>query len=286
MDIELHEGPEDFRERVGPFLRARESLHTLHLGILNRMTGADAPPPEAPALFLSVQSGDDVTGFAMRTPPHKLLLSDLPPAVAAELAPVIYGDDPGVPAVLAERDTAAAFAEAWSTRSGLPWTWGMAQALHELTELRAPDPVEGWARVAGPEDSATVVLWTRAFEREAMANVATPDTALQRKIREGQVVLWMRGDEPVSMAGCAARTRRCGRVGPVYTPPTWRGRGFGTAATAAMTLRLLDGGATSTVLYTDLANSTSNKIYHALGYRVIQTLADVHLSHVPGGPST
>jgi predicted GNAT family acetyltransferase len=59
------------------------------------------------------------------------------------------------------------------------------------------------------------------------------------------------------------------RVGPVYTPPEHRGRGYGSAVTAAATRSILAEGAVP-VLFTDLANPTSNKIYRALGYRPVE----------------
>ncbi len=64
------------------------------------------------------------------------------------------------------------------------------------------------------------------------------------------------------------------RVGPVYTPPAQRGHGYGSAATAAATGDVLAEGATP-VLYTDLANATSNKIYQRLGYYPVEDRAHV-----------
>jgi predicted GNAT family acetyltransferase len=55
------------------------------------------------------------------------------------------------------------------------------------------------------------------------------------------------------------------RIGPVYTPPRFRGHGYGSAVTAATTRDVLAEGAVA-CLFTDLGNPTSNKIYQALGY--------------------
>jgi len=60
------------------------------------------------------------------------------------------------------------------------------------------------------------------------------------------------------------------RVGPVYTPPEWRGRGYAGAATAAVSQAAVDAGVREVVLYTDLANSTSNALYQRLGYRPVE----------------
>ena len=79
-------------------------------------------------------------------------------------------------------------------------------------------------------------------------------------------LLWEDG-EPVSVAGYGGPTPNGIRIAPVYTPPPLRGRGYGSAVTAALSSRLLASGRRFCFLYTDLANPTSNKIYVAIGYR-------------------
>ena len=58
------------------------------------------------------------------------------------------------------------------------------------------------------------------------------------------------------------------RVGPVYTPPEHRRHGFGGAVTGALSQLLLDRGA-RVMLYADAANPTSNSVYRALGYELV-----------------
>jgi predicted GNAT family acetyltransferase len=77
----------------------------------------------------------------------------------------------------------------------------------------------------------------------------------------------------VSLAGRNRAAAGQARIGPVYTPPDLRGRGFGAAATAAVTQAALDDGAEGAVLFTDLANPTSNTLYQRLGYRPISDWA-------------
>jgi predicted GNAT family acetyltransferase len=57
-------------------------------------------------------------------------------------------------------------------------------------------------------------------------------------------------------------------------PSTPRRPNGATAATAAATREILDKGAIP-VLFTDLANPTSNKIYQAMGYRPVEDCAHV-----------
>ena len=58
------------------------------------------------------------------------------------------------------------------------------------------------------------------------------------------------------------------RIGPVYTPPEQRRKGYAGAAVAQVSQLFLDAGA-RVCLYTDQANPTSNGIYQALGYGAV-----------------
>lgn len=79
--------------------------------------------------------------------------------------------------------------------------------------------------------------------------------------------LWRDEDTVVSLAGVSAPAAGVARVGPVYTPPAYRRRGYGAAVTAKATAAALSAGAHYVVLYTDLANPTSNSIYQRIGYK-------------------
>ena len=79
-------------------------------------------------------------------------------------------------------------------------------------------------------------------------------------------VIWEDGG-PVSLAGFGGTTPHGTRIGPVYTPPEHRGRGYGSAVTAAVTAERLAAGRRFCFLYTDLSNPISNRIYVAMGYR-------------------
>jgi predicted GNAT family acetyltransferase len=71
------------------------------------------------------------------------------------------------------------------------------------------------------------------------------------------------------MAGASRLIARSVRVAPVYTPPGLRGHGYAGAATAAVSQAALDAGADEVLLFTDLANPTSNALYQRLGYRPV-----------------
>jgi predicted GNAT family acetyltransferase len=75
--------------------------------------------------------------------------------------------------------------------------------------------------------------------------------------------------KPVALAGATPLIAGSVRVAPVYTPPELRGHGYAGAATAAVSQAAIDAGADEVLLFTDLANPTSNGLYQRLGYRPV-----------------
>lgn len=110
--------------------------------------------------------------------------------------------------------------------------------------------------------------------REAEHNLIL-GLALDRRLAEahGGVMLWEDAlperTEPVSLAAFGGATPNGIRIGPVYTPPDRRGRGYASALTAELTASLLAGGRRFCFLFTNLANPTSNSIYQQVGYRPV-----------------
>jgi predicted GNAT family acetyltransferase len=78
---------------------------------------------------------------------------------------------------------------------------------------------------------------------------------------------WETSGEAVAMAALTREVAGVVRVGEVYTPPAHRRRGYGGAVTTAVSQAGHAAGATAVVLFTDLANPTSNALYQRLGYR-------------------
>ena len=72
------------------------------------------------------------------------------------------------------------------------------------------------------------------------------------------------------MAGVGSQTPNGVRIGPVYTPPEARNRGYASALVAAISQAQLDAGRRFCFLFTDLANPTSNHIYQMIGYEPVR----------------
>ena len=153
---------------------------------------------------------------------------------------------------------------------GRPVDHRMGQRLFRLDELTEPTGVAGRAVVADAGHRDVVRAWVAAFMSEADAFGANDHSFADRLVETGHCWLWLDdAGTPVSLAARRPVIAGSARVGPVYTPPGQRGHGYGSGVTAAATRSILDEGGVP-VLFTDLANPTSNKIYQLLGYRPVE----------------
>lgn len=140
--------------------------------------------------------------------------------------------------------------------------------LFRLSTLAPPTGVPGRARRAGRTDRDRLLDWYRAFAVEALGNLAGIEKSVDAALDARGCWLWEDGGRLVALATRRPVVAGCARIGPVYTPAQSRGRGYGSAVTAAATQDILDDAAIP-VLFTDLSNPVSNGIYQRLGYQPV-----------------
>ncbi|MBI4729574.1 MAG: GNAT family N-acetyltransferase [Acidobacteria bacterium] len=264
--------PETFRARVDPFLRAREAENNLLFGILHAIQAG-----RHPEWFLSLlERAGEIEAVAIMTPPHNLALSMARDDAARDLADRIHETGLAPPGVSGPANEARIFAERWVERGGGSFARTMAQRIYRLTAVRPPGGVAGSLRPASRGDLDLLTEWLIAFAGEAGIPGPQHDPAWARDRaewslrgdREG-LALWETRGVPVSLAGFSGPTPNGIRVGPVYTPPARRRRGYASACVAALSASLLESGFRFCFLYTDLANPTSNAIYQRIGYEPV-----------------
>jgi GNAT superfamily N-acetyltransferase len=125
-------------------------------------------------------------------------------------------------------------------------------------------------RNATEADRALLVHWLDAFGEEALAGVEAPAQDAERggdaRLDDARGFVVWEDERPVSLASWGGRTPNGARIGPVYTPPEHRRRGYGSAVTAAVSAAELAAGPHFCFLYTDLANPTPHMIYADIGH--------------------
>ena len=267
MRLEEHAEPAAFLEAAAPVLEADEARHNLIFGICSTLIDAPGAYPEA--YLWTVRDGEAVAA-AVLTRPFNIVVAkpahdDALPFLTRTLRERGV-DVPGVTGAVPEVET---FADAWGGARRLR----MSQGISAARAVRIPDAVSGVARRATAADRELILGWLRAFQAEALPEDAPHvelEPAVDRRLarEDAGFVLWEDG-EPVSLCGFGGRTPHGNRIGPVYTPPELRGRGYGSAVTAHATKEQLDSGRDYCFLYTDLTNPTSNKIYMNIGYEFV-----------------
>jgi uncharacterized protein len=274
MELTRHETAQQFFAHAGDFLGAREAEHNLILGIGSRLLREPLIYGEAPYFAVAEEAGT-VVAVTMRTPPHNLILSEVDDEAA--IGPLLQSARSAfdsLPGVVGPKQPVAAFARAWQEETGAEARLEIAQRAFRADHVDTPSNVPGAMRDYEPGDRDIAVRWMDAFVAEALPddapNPETSEDLVDRRYEDPEAGLAVWDDDGVvSIAGYGGRTPNGIRIGPVYTPPELRGRGYASALTAALTQRLLDGGLTFCFLFTDLANPTSNSIYQRIGYEPV-----------------
>jgi predicted GNAT family acetyltransferase len=246
-----------------PFLLEDEPANCLMIALLA------APSSLADRYMGTVRDSAGVRGVAFHTP-IKFLLSRMDREAAQALAAHAYPFIPDLDEMLGPQPEADAFATEWSNLSGHLPRSGRSERIYMLDAVQAVPEMPGAMRPVREGDRAIVLPWIEAMGAEIGETMTREDVegVFERNVCDGTLFLWEDGG-PVSMTGARGSTPNSRRISLVYTPPELRGRGYASALVAAVSRRVLDSGVRWCVLYTDLANPTSNHIYQEIGYRPV-----------------
>ena len=261
-----------FLEAVGPALAEHEAEHHLVLGVAE--AAATGRAPNADLFAASVDDADGLVLAALMTRNRPLLLASDRADVASPAAllwDVLCAEHLRPRHVIGATGQIEGAVAEWTNADGREAKVVMRQRAYKLTSVEPLSRASGTLRVATPADLDLVAEWISEFESEALAAVAPQSTraSAERRIAAGEIHLWC-DPEPRTMAASARPTRHAIAVNGVYTPERWRRRGYATACVAGLSEVLLALGFEFCVLYTDLANPTSNSIYARIGYRPVR----------------
>jgi predicted GNAT family acetyltransferase len=276
MNLVAHDDVQSFLEAAGPVLLRDEARHNLIYGICATLVETPDAYPDFHLWTVELQV-EPVLAMVM-TPPYNIAISQPAEPEGVSFAARALKDQgielPGVTGALPEAD---AFADEWELLSSVKRRLRMAQGVYAVDSVRPARAVEGRMRLAGAGDRDLLVKWFDAFFVESVpadARHQKGEAAVDRRLASsGGFALWEDG-EVVSMSGFGGETPHGIRIGPVYTPPQLRRRGYASALVAQLSGQLLDEGREYCFLYTDLANPTSNRIYTDVGYELVCESAD------------
>jgi len=278
MQVSRHPDATSFLLRARPWLMRAEIENNLILGICDHLLSSRVPAQDV-YLATVEAAGGAVVACALRTPPHKAVITRADDAALRCLVDDLVARYGTLPAVLGPEPDVSRFAHLWAQRLGAVVRPGMKQRVFEIREVRPlPWRVPGTLRLASEADLGTVGPWVEAFNTEAhVAESVGADAVARQRIREECLFVWEDG-QLVAMAAQGSRTPSGARISLVYTPPALRRQGYASACVAALSSRLLATGRAYCCLFTDLSNPTANSIYQRMGYRPVCDMSDFILT--------
>jgi len=271
MEVLRPDDAAGFLRLAGPLLERDEARNQLPLGIAGTLSAN--PDAYDVVRYWVVHDEGAAVAAALRAEPYDLVLGDADSEAALDaLVRAVSEDDPGLPGVVGNvphiRRVASALAGADREPEAV-----LSQGVYGLTSVADVERAPGSRRVAAGGDHDLLMEWMEAFLLEAVPEPQDHLARLERTVRTrlGSDVagfwFWQDRGAPVSLSGYSGPTTTGIRVGPVYTPPEHRGRGYATTLVADQSRWLLEQGHRACFLFTDLTNPTSNRIYERIGYQ-------------------
>jgi predicted GNAT family acetyltransferase len=145
----------------------------------------------------------------------------------------------------------------------------------QLKHLVIPDQLLN-GQVAGrrvaAQDLEQVTAWRVAYSVEVLGVLEDQQRwersrlNMMENISSGQSWVLERGEKLVATTSFNTSVSEAVQVGGVYTPPEYRGKGYGRAVVAASLIDARDDGAELVVLFTGDDNTPARKAYAALGF--------------------
>lgn len=275
--LELHRHPDAraFLTRAEPWLLTREIEHSVVLQSA-RQARADDSRYERPIYWATIEDAGRLVGCAYRTPPFKVGVTALPDAATAPLVADLAATYPGRIGGFSGPDpTVSTLATAWVERRGGSWTVNTRGRLMSFSDGTSDDGAtkKGVLRLADATDTALAQSWGAAASIDS--GIAALDGNLCVELIRAKLLYFFADDRARCMIALLRETRESVAVGIVYTPATFRGQGYGTAALRALNRLLDERGVKNRYLWIDPRSDGAQALAAKLGCRFVFDSLDI-----------
>jgi len=258
---------EHFLSRCKGWLLERSDIHNIMYSSAI-LIARESPVFTGPYWFAAIEDDDgNIVACGNHNLPNGLCLSETPENML-EAVCRSFVDAVGVPhRITAPQITANWLAERFSDTSKVGRPFQVRWHTYRLDNVVWPvKDVPGQLRKGRMDEVDLVAEWGRAFGEEDPAPVDVSDF-MRQKLSDGDLFVWdnIGAKTLLTLSG---RTGKGIRISGVYTPPEFRGRGYASAAVAALSHAELSNGREFVVLNVADGNPAA-RLYQRLGFRLI-----------------
>lgn len=281
MEFTIFTAADTFSAVVEPHILEQEDVFSLFLGVLHAIRQGKYENP----FMATVEEEGELLAIVQMTPPHPVNLIIIEETRIDKIVPYLIKQlrlyEIDIPGVISKKVWAKTFANEWAAVIGEKELLLMEQGLYRLDEVNEKvEMSSGSWRFAVEEDCTLIEKWYSLFEEDANLPKSEPQAVQERVstfVKEREVFLWENEGKVVSMMKKARPTKNSVTVSLVFTPEEERKKGYARTLVMLGSKELLKH-YDYCVLYTDMLNPTSNKIYQEIGYRKIAD--SVHIGFV------
>jgi GNAT superfamily N-acetyltransferase len=275
LELHRHTDARAFLTRAEPWLLTREIEHGVVLQSA-RQARADDSRYERPIYWATLEEEGRLVGCAYRTPPFKVGVTALPDAAIAPLVADLAATYPGNIGGFSGPDpTVSILASAWVEQRGGSWSVNTRGRLMSFSGGAADDGAskKGVLQLAGANDTGLAQSWGAAASIDS--GIAALDGTLCVELIRAKLLYFFADDRARCMIGLLRETRESVAVGIVYTPATFRGQGYGTAALRALDRLLEERGVKNRYLWVDPRSDGARALAAKLGCRFVCDSLDI-----------
>ncbi len=290
MKITKYENINAYAENVLPILCENEIQNNIFIGCINSaLKGGDTTN----WTYLTVD--DDAVWsdkkkkikiIALRTPPMSLNLYAPDNIIAPEAVKTIVeyirtinqneNNICKINGVISE----SRLADMFLSYIGLDVKYRSDMTIQVMRKLNDVKTVDGTLRLFCEKDLEYLPRWICGFRDDCNLTEDYNEEEVRNQLKDslGWMLqyIWEIEGVPVSMARMKRKCEHGMHIGPVYTPPEHRNRGYSTACVKALCeIAMKMENTEYCSLFADILNPISNRVYHKLGFCDVCNYSDI-----------
>ena len=267
-----------FLEESQEFLLNREDVNAVVLGI-SKDIARSSTPDKTENFFGLVCRNEKAVAAAFMTPAQGrgAAVTEGPEGALALLAGALVEKYGSIPGVNGPKGACESFGRHYCSLTGERSRITFEMRIHRLEAVTPLSLPAGQLRRVQPGDEALLHRWLGDFSTNTLGRAGPSHESVAQMVNasEPRSYLWCVNGEAVSTAAWSRPTQTGISIKAVYTPPSKRGQGHGTAVVHGLSALLLKRGYAFCTLYTDLANPVSNAIYARIGYKPVMDTQNI-----------